>query len=297
VSFTVLIPCHNDGDYLPRSVGSAATQLHAGDEIIVVDDGSDAPVSGVVQALNEQFANVSIRCIRQPQSGVSAARNAGMDAASGDYLIMLDADDELLPGTLDRYRAAIAAQAPAWIIAAHEWQVGDERTVRTPDLKGRPEQLFQRFLDKQLHIGNLSCMCIRRDLARSIRFAEHLRVGEDRVLLCVLLALHPPLLETTPCARVHRRPSGSLRSVSSIEDAEQSQVYDTLFEHPLLPEAFRVFRTRAEIRHCRSVLRMAWRQKRADVYARWYAKLWRLAPLAALHPKLAARRLVLAARA
>lgn len=297
MSFTVLIPCHNDGDYLPRSVGSAAPQLDADDEIIVVDDGSDTPVSGIVQALNEQFPGVYIRCACQPASGVSTARNTGMDAAKGDYLIMLDADDELLPGALDRYRATIAAQAPAWIIAAHEWQVGDERTLRTPDLQGTSERRFQRFLDKRLHIGNLSCMCIRRDLAQSIRFAEHLRVGEDRVLLCVLMALHPPKLEPVPCARVHRRPSGSLRSVSSIEDAEQSQVYDTLFQHPLLPDAFRVFRKQAEVRHCRSVLRMAWRQKRADVYVRWYANLWRLAPLAALHPKLAARRLVLALRA
>ena len=287
MSFTVLIPCHNDGAYLPRSVGSALAQMEPGDEVLVIDDGSEPAVD--LAELNIEPARC--RLLRQPQSGVSAARNRGVDAASGDYLVMLDADDELLPGALSRYRQVIAERAPAWIIAAHEWQVGEERTTRTPDIGHAQPDLFRRFLDKRLHVGNLSCMCIRTDLAREIRFAEHLRVGEDRVFLCVLMAQHAPLLEPTPCARVHRRASGSLRSVSSIEDAERSEVYETLFDHPRLPESYQALRKRAEIRHCRSVLRMAWRQKRADVYKRWHSKLLRMQPLAACDLKLAWRRL------
>ncbi len=294
MSFTVLIPCHNDGAYLERSVGSAAAQLTNEDEVIVVDDGSDEPVEALVRELAQRWPEPKITCLPQAQSGVAAARNYGIQAAKGEFLIMLDADDELLPGAIEAYREQMVTSD--WIISAHEWQVGEERTVRVPDVAASQETLFRRYLDKRLHLGNLSCMCIRRQHAASIGFANHLRVGEDLVFLAVLISNYPPSGLSKPCARVHRRASGSLRSVSTIEDAQQSEVFSTLFDHPRLPDSYRPLRKLAEVRHCRSVMRMAWREQRADVYKTWHNKLIAQAPLSGLNPKLLARRLWLKLR-
>jgi len=91
---SVVIPCHNQARYLPSSIGSAQAQTHAPFEIIVVDDGSSDDTAAVAAA---RGATV----IRQKNAGVSAARNAGLRAARGEFVVFLDADDELLPAAVE----------------------------------------------------------------------------------------------------------------------------------------------------------------------------------------------------
>jgi glycosyltransferase involved in cell wall biosynthesis len=93
---SVVIPAHNAGAYLPDCLASVHSQsCDAGVEIIVVDDGSvDASV-----AIARSTPGVT--CLSQPRRGPSAARNAGIAAARGEYIAFLDADDLWPPGKLD----------------------------------------------------------------------------------------------------------------------------------------------------------------------------------------------------
>ena len=68
-------------------------------EIIVVDDGSTDNSAKYVKAYDDS----RIRYIFKENGGVSSARNAGIRAASGEWLLLLDADDELLPGSIAVY--------------------------------------------------------------------------------------------------------------------------------------------------------------------------------------------------
>ncbi len=88
---SIVIPCHNQGRFLNEAIRSAARQTHAPVEIIVVDDGSTDHTARVAGRWRD------VRLLRQPQRGVSAARNAGLRIATGEYVIFLDADDRLRP--------------------------------------------------------------------------------------------------------------------------------------------------------------------------------------------------------
>lgn len=93
---TVVVTCFDYGRFLEEAVSSALTQAGVRAEAIVVDDGSTDP--GTLEALDRLPPGV--RVVRQENSGVCAARNAGLALAETPYVIVLDADDRLAPGAL-----------------------------------------------------------------------------------------------------------------------------------------------------------------------------------------------------
>src|SRR5437870_3797289 len=92
---TVVIPCYNNASFLHDAIQSVLSQTYRRTELIVVDDGSSDDTSDVASSYPVT------RLIRQPNQGVSAARNAGLSQASGDYVVFLDADDRLLPDAVE----------------------------------------------------------------------------------------------------------------------------------------------------------------------------------------------------
>lgn len=96
---SVVIPCFNLGAFLDEAIDSVLVQNFPECEIIVVDDGSNDPAT--CRHL-DGFAPPGTVLIRTDNRGVAAARNAGIAAASGKYILPLDADDRIAPGYLAR---------------------------------------------------------------------------------------------------------------------------------------------------------------------------------------------------
>jgi glycosyltransferase involved in cell wall biosynthesis len=102
---SVIIPCYRQARYLPGAIDSAVNQSYPAIEIILVNDGSDDDTEAVAQRYAAQ-----VRYIRQANGGSSSARNAGIRAARGKYLLFLDADDLLHP------------EAVSWLVEAMQDQ-------------------------------------------------------------------------------------------------------------------------------------------------------------------------------
>ena len=96
---SVVIPCYDLGRYLPGAVESVLAQTYEHYELIVVDDGSTD--AATVAAL-DGYADAGIRVLRRPHAGVSATKNAGIEMARGEYVVVVDADDALMPRFLER---------------------------------------------------------------------------------------------------------------------------------------------------------------------------------------------------
>jgi glycosyltransferase involved in cell wall biosynthesis len=99
-TISVVIPAYNAAHFLPRSLASVFAQTLPPNEVIVVDDGSTDHTSEVADALGA-------RVIRQENRGLAAARNTGIQNASGEWIALLDADDSWLPEKLARQAALI----------------------------------------------------------------------------------------------------------------------------------------------------------------------------------------------
>lgn len=119
---SVVIPCYNQGHFLDEAVKSAASTTYRV-EVIVVDDGStdDTP------AVAARWA--SIHYVRQENRGLAAARNRGLEAAAGDLVIFLDADDHLLPGGIDAGARALAANPGCAMAYGRCVMMGPDGTV------------------------------------------------------------------------------------------------------------------------------------------------------------------------
>ena len=90
---SVIIPCYNQAQYLPDALGSVLAQTYPHWECIVVNDGSPDNTEEVAQQWCEK--DNRFRYLHKQNGGLSSARNAGLDAAKGDYIQFLDADDAI----------------------------------------------------------------------------------------------------------------------------------------------------------------------------------------------------------
>ena len=93
---SVVIPAHNAGKFIKRTINSVLAQTYHDYEIIIIDDGSTDDTDEVVKSYGSK-----VRYIRQENAGTTAARNAGIKSAAGEWIAFLDHDDEWLPEKLE----------------------------------------------------------------------------------------------------------------------------------------------------------------------------------------------------
>ena len=113
---SVVIPAYNCARMIEQSVGSVLRQDYPNIEVIVVDDGSTDQTGEAVQRLTQQ--SDKIKYFSQDNQGPGAARNRGILEASGDYIAFLDADDQLLKGSIaERARFLDAAKGTGLVFS------------------------------------------------------------------------------------------------------------------------------------------------------------------------------------
>jgi glycosyltransferase involved in cell wall biosynthesis len=123
---SVVIPCYRQADLLPEAVASVALQTFRDWEIVVVDDGSPDDTSAVARDLARKLPGRRIRVKRQPNRGLSGARNTGVRLARGRWVLPLDADDLLEATFLEKTVAALERNPSAAIAFTDVQRFGAE---------------------------------------------------------------------------------------------------------------------------------------------------------------------------
>ncbi len=128
VMISVVIPTYNRSPDVVRAIESCLGQLGDYDEIVVVDDGSTDGTPEVLQRYVDRLPGI-VRAVRQDNAGVGAARNTGFEHAAGDYVLLLDSDDVLLPWAIRRVREAIELFDSPAVVASQTAFFDDEGEI------------------------------------------------------------------------------------------------------------------------------------------------------------------------
>ena len=178
---SIIVPVYNGERYLEKCIASILGQTHADLELILIDDGSRDNSGAICDRWAEKDARVQV--IHQENQGVSAARNAGLKIATGDYIGFVDADDEIAPETYETVLNQIEDHDIAMWDAVTVW--GDGRTepdtisllekdctITRPDWT--PELLA-------LMAGATWRCLYRAECVADIRFPQGIKFSEDRL--------------------------------------------------------------------------------------------------------------------
>lgn len=128
-SFSVLVAVYQSADVVPAAIRSALAQTEPPLEILVADDGSTDDVSGALAPFGD-----AVRLLRLPHQGAASASNAAAALATGDFLVVLDADDTWDPRRLERLADLASSRPDLDLLTTDAWFVVDgERRGRFYD--------------------------------------------------------------------------------------------------------------------------------------------------------------------
>ena len=170
---SVIVPVYNSRDTLARCVKSLQAQTLADLEIILVDDGSSDGSGMLCNGFSREDAR--IRVIHKANGGVSSARNAGIEAAKGRYLMFMDSDDYAEPEMAEAMLSGIGEDDIAICGFHHHYQGRD--VVRIPDVPGQSGEENFLALYGQGFLNMPWNKLYKKELAG--RFDESLSLGED----------------------------------------------------------------------------------------------------------------------
>jgi glycosyltransferase involved in cell wall biosynthesis len=181
---SIIIPTYNAAEFVAQAVQSVLEQAYRHYELIVVDDGSTDDTKGALQAFDGQ-----IRYLYQPNRGPSAARNAGIRIARGQYICFLDADDWWVPNKLEAQVDFITGHCNIGLVFSDAEEVDAHKVLHGsllarsrfyPEIMSQTpiQEAFRKLLGQNF-ITTSTVMVRRECFVKAGLFDESLRVCED----------------------------------------------------------------------------------------------------------------------
>jgi GT2 family glycosyltransferase len=253
VEVSVIIPTRDRVPMLMTALRSALAQVGVTADVIVVDDGSAPAVAPQVRDLD---GRVTVHRHAEP-SGVSAARNTGIAAASGRWIAFLDDDDAWAPTKLARQLAAAMESDRNWAYTGYVDVDADlELLAGTPPPD--PDEVMDLLMSHNSVPASASSVVVRASaLARAGVFDVDLHVHEDWDLWVRLARLGPPACVPEPLValRWHSANSSAQMAAMLRELPMIARRHDIAVDYP---------------RHLRWAAWTAWRSGQRAAAARWY---------------------------
>jgi glycosyltransferase involved in cell wall biosynthesis len=226
---SVIIPFFMHGEFLGETVRTIEEQDYPNLEVILVDDGSPVPVE---HFLPERH---NVRIIHKPNAGVSAARNRGFQESSGEYVLFMDADDRLPPGSIGAHMKVFASHPETQLTFGARRFIDQAGNITQKAIVCRERRNYFRMLLESNPIGGPgSCMMRREIFIRSGGFREGKATAEDYDLWLRIARLGQ-IRRHVECVLEYRTHGNNVSSQTEVMLAGTMETLDTL-ERTLEPK-------------------------------------------------------------
>lgn len=213
VKISIVVPVYNADEYLDRCLHSVLDQEFSSYEVILVDDGSTDASSLIC----DRYSSTDPRFVtlHQPNMGVSAARNAGINMAQGEYVMFLDADDALLPYALENMVESVRGEdvvVGGYGVLTCGVPSKEVKPVRSFSYRGEE---YRRFFEENI-IRNCELLdapwakLFRTKAIRNVRFNESLSYAEDKLFVFEVLSKANSALTVPHAVYAYHKREGSL---------------------------------------------------------------------------------------
>ena len=271
--FSIVIPTYNYAETLARAVESALKQSGDDYEILVVDDGSTDKTLSIIKNLHNTYPG-RFRSVSKANSGVAAARNYGVDHTTGDWLIFLDADDELMPDALSELRQCITENSIVKLIIGGHISIESNGKVRyrsvNPIPLGQEARLVGYLLKKTITPSN-GATAMHRDIFNKCRYPEHFRKSEDISVFAYALTNFCSIELNVAINRIYKH-SDSLRHNIKYADDIDLRLVDEVFRKDLIPECLQCYKRKYAAQRCLSLFRTFYLAGQKDNASKYYRK-------------------------
>lgn len=229
----VVITAFNQGTMVRDAVQSVAAQTLPVSRVILVDDGSSDPASleALAELASAGCGRGTVQILRQPNSGVSAARNGGLAQCRSEFVLILDGDDRVTPTFVERTSRLLSSSPD--VLAASSWlrMFGAAQAVVRPS--GGTVENF---------LGQNRCPAtalLRRDAwARTTGYDESMRRGFEDWEFFIRLLSDGGRIEIVPAALLEYRTAPQSANLTSM-DARRELLEGIIARHlPLYREHF-----------------------------------------------------------
>lgn len=182
---SVIFPMYNVAEYVRESVTSVLNQTFRDFELIAVNDGATDNTEDVFNDAIRDVSDITIKLIKKENGGLSDARNKGMDAAQGEYVVFVDSDDVIHP----RYLEVMAADAERYDadLVVSTFKMVTKETLHdfedtVPGEQIDQAEIMNKLLLRKDFITGCWCLMIRRSMITSndLYFNTEVRFSEDQ---------------------------------------------------------------------------------------------------------------------
>ncbi|MFB6223474.1 MAG: glycosyltransferase family 2 protein [Haloarcula sp.] len=174
---TAIITTYDRPMYLEAAVKSVLDQTYDNLELIVVDDHSPVPAADVLSNVDVDALERTEIIRHDENRGANAARNTGIGAASGEYVVFLDDDDRWVPKKTARQLREFQRSDDVGVVYAGVWRsVGDDTKVQIPP---HIEESMTKTLLCENVVGSMSVVMVRTDVAKSVPLDEEFPCWAD----------------------------------------------------------------------------------------------------------------------
>ncbi len=271
-TFSIVIPAYNYAHTLERAVTSVLNQSVDDWELLVIDDGSTDNTAEVLEALVSAHKD-QFQWISQQNEGLSAVRNKGIDNTTGDYLVFLDADDELEKDALKMIGRAVQENPQAALLIGGYTSVSEHR----PDKYHRPRPLrhsrklkrVEMFLiSKKLSISN-GAAAMKRSIFSRYRYRENLFRCEDIPMFAFVLANFDVATIDASLARIHHH-HGSMRHSTNHSRHMGMLLVEEVFAPERMPQDMQTLKQKFTAKRALSLFKRLYDEKEYKEARRFY---------------------------
>jgi glycosyltransferase involved in cell wall biosynthesis len=280
---SIIIPAYNYAHLIERALDSVFSQWNENIEVIVIDDGSTDNTQHVLTSYQRQLER-PLTLINQDNTGVAKARNNAIDAATGEYVWLLDADDELAENSIAAVLVYLVGNQPELLLGSHVSirADGKQKTLSRKPVSAIKLSNFIAYLDKTLPMMH-GAFVVKRAIIQRYPYPD-LSHAEDIPVFAWLIGNTNPQVIEDVLVKIHKH-ANSRRHNSSAAIEAGMQLVDTLFDSKYLSSEYLAYKDWYKAYRMSSLFRTCYAANDYQQARKLYTALFKLSPRRALRWK------------